>query len=71
VKPAPVGSTQERIISLLSTDSGDAGAAVVHELSPEDAAQLVIERLVAWGYIEDAEAAIDGEPAGRPATTDS
>lgn len=52
VKAPPAGTTHERISSLLAAEGGEAVSATVHELPPAEAAQLVIKRLVDWGYLE-------------------
>lgn len=52
VQPAPAGPTRSRLAALIGTD-GAAGSAQVHELAPTDAARLVVDRLVEWGYLAE------------------
>lgn len=57
VVPAPGGDTRSRLVHLLGAaqlgahQGGEAGAG--GEVSPADAARLVLERLAAWGYLPD------------------
>lgn len=57
VVPAPGGDTRSRLVHLLGAaqlgahQGGDGGAG--GEVSPADAARLVLERLAAWGYLPD------------------
>lgn len=52
VKPAPTGATRERVAALLG--AGQATASERHELGPSEAARLVVERLIGWGYLDEA-----------------
>jgi len=52
VKPAPEGSTRERVASLISAGPDGAKTAGVRQLEPAEAAAHVVERLLEWGYIE-------------------
>ncbi len=58
VKPAPTGDTRQRLGALLGNDAAQ-GASQIHELEPPEAAELVVEQLEAWGYIEPID--LDGE----------
>lgn len=57
VVPAPGGDTRSRLVHLLGAaqlgthQGGETGAG--GEVSPADAAHLVLERLAAWGYLPD------------------
>ncbi|MDH3678453.1 MAG: mycofactocin-associated electron transfer flavoprotein beta subunit [Acidimicrobiia bacterium] len=63
VEPAPAGSTRSRVAALIGTDSST-GSAQVHELAPADAAQLVADQLVNWGYLAEADPLDSGTPPG-------
>jgi electron transfer flavoprotein beta subunit len=51
VKPAPSGSTRDRVLDLLGVHDGSTGAER-HHTDPATAARLLVDRLVAWGYLE-------------------
>ncbi len=73
VKPAPTGPTHERIASLTAAGTTTVGEATVRELDPSTAAEVVVERLVAWGYLEPRSPGEAGDlsDAPVPADTDS
>ena len=65
VKPPPDGTTHERVVSLVSGGTANAGTAVARELGPEEAAEVVVDQLVSWGYLERTTSAdVDGGTDG-------
>jgi electron transfer flavoprotein beta subunit len=52
VKPPPSGSTHDRVVSLVASDADGPPSTAVQELPASDAASLVVDRLVDWGYVE-------------------
>lgn len=51
VRPAPQGTTRQRLAGLIGGGPSPGSAAAV-ELSPSEAAALTVERLVEWGYLD-------------------
>ena len=62
VKPAPAGSTRDRLLDLLGVHDDSTGAEL-HEVSPAEAARLVVDRLAEWGYLEAKPASESGVAA--------
>lgn len=50
VKPAPTGSTRDRLLALTGSGLGD-NTARLHEVSAEEAARLAVAQLQQWGYV--------------------
>lgn len=61
VLPAPTGSTRQRVAELVATDAGEGGPSTVQELPPDEAAELVVDRLVEWGYLTSSPDGSGGE----------
>ena len=62
VKPAPTGSTHDRLAALTGAGTAPIATSQVHEIPPAEAARLTVERLVEWGYLEPPADASGAEP---------
>jgi electron transfer flavoprotein beta subunit len=51
VRPAPVGSTRDRLAALMGA-SGPNRSSAAHDVTPAEAAQLTVAHLVEWGYLD-------------------
>ncbi len=63
VKPAPQGSTRDRLASLIGT-SGANRSSAAYEVSPAEAAQIAVTQLIEWGYLDLPSPTLGGESEG-------
>lgn len=60
VKAAPTGPTRDRLLELVGADDSPA-TATVHEVTPAEGAELVVEHLESWGYLGDDDVIVNGD----------